>query len=94
MTAQPLALRDALEQCADAADKVGFTLLDGREFLGWVADLDGERALLMWASSPMHAMSTNGAEWNPDDEWVPLSAIDAGTVARRDKASRRWVPLC
>ena len=94
MAGQSPALRDALERCVDAGDKVGFTFLDGREFLGWVAEVDGDRALLMWASSPMYAMSTNGAEWNPDDEWVPLSTIDASTAARRDKASQRWVPLC
>ena len=93
MTGQPLPLRDALERCVAAGDKVGFTFLDGREFLGWIGELDGDRALLMWAPSPMYAMSTDGAEWNPDDEWVPLTTIDAGTAARHDEASRRWVPL-
>ncbi|BCJ48450.1 hypothetical protein GCM10010168_76240 [Actinoplanes ianthinogenes] len=86
-------LRDALESCVDTGDKVGFTLLDGREFLGWVAGVDGDRVLLSWAPSPMFAMSTSGTEWNPDDEWVRLSAIDAGTVARYDETSRRWTPF-
>lgn len=93
MTAQPLTLRDALKSCVDTGEKLGFTLLDGREFLGWVTDVDDDRVLLRWAPNPIYAMSTNGAEWNPDDECVQLSAIDADTVARYDETSRRWMPF-
>ncbi|WIN00554.1 hypothetical protein ACTOB_004268 [Actinoplanes oblitus] len=93
MTAQPASLRHALRSCVETGEKLGFTLLDGREFLGWAADVDGDRVLLSWAPSPMYAMSTDGAEWNLDDEWVRLDAIDAGTVARYDEAARRWMPF-
>ncbi|AEV85671.1 hypothetical protein ACWT_4649 [Actinoplanes sp. SE50] len=94
MTTRPPTLRDALRSCVHTGEKIGFTLLDGRQFLGWAADVDGDRVLLSWAPSPMFAMSTDDAQWNPDDEWVPLSAIAADTAARYDEASRRWRPCC
>ena len=53
-------LYDFLVRCADNSDKVGFTFVDDREFLGWIADVTEDRMLVMWAPSPVYAQATGG----------------------------------
>ena len=84
-------LYDFLIRCADNSDKVGFTFDDGREFLGWIAEVTEDRMLVMWAPSPIYAQATGGDEWNPDDEWVAFSALRTESLARYDKSVRSWV---
>lgn len=77
--------------CTDNAAKVGFSLVDGREFLGWIAEVADDRVSVVWAPSPIFMQATSGEKWNPDDEWIPFSAILAGTLAWYDTSARRWV---
>ncbi|MFB6891426.1 hypothetical protein ACFCX4_19220 [Kitasatospora sp. NPDC056327] len=79
------ALHDYLVRCEEAVAKVGFTLPDGREFLGWIVEVAGDRVLLMWAPGPYD-------DHDPGDEWIPLAGIRPGTAARYDTAVRGWVP--
>ncbi|MFI9329960.1 hypothetical protein ACIGZJ_20735 [Kitasatospora sp. NPDC052868] len=77
------ALREFLDHCLDSAEKVGFSLADGRDFLGWVAEVEDGRILAAWAPSPFAP--------EPGEEWLPITAILPGTAARYDRALRRWV---
>ena len=86
-----LAMQAFFTRCVESADKVGFTFLDGREFLGWVAEVTDEQVLAMWAPSPMYAQATGGREWNPEDEWVPFTAIRPASLASYDESAGRWV---
>ncbi|MGV9311184.1 hypothetical protein ACWDR0_03185 [Streptomyces sp. NPDC003691] len=103
----------------DHGDKVGFTLHDGREFLGWVAELHpdpapdpdeepdeepdpdrperpesltGPCALLSWAPGPIYAQASADGSWNPDDEWIPLSAVVPGSPSHYGRDLRAWIP--
>jgi hypothetical protein len=84
-------LYDFIVRCHDNSDRVGFTFVDGREFLGWIAEVTEDRMLVMWAPSPFYAQATGGDEWNPDDEWVPFTALRTESLARYDKSIPGWV---
>ncbi|GAA4722646.1 hypothetical protein [Phytohabitans rumicis] len=79
--------------CADRGDKVGFSLIDGREFLGWVYEVSDEQILVLWASNPIYAQAHGGERWNPDDEWMPLETIRTETVARYDQSRKQWLHM-
>ncbi|MFI1828324.1 hypothetical protein ACH41E_18020 [Streptomyces sp. NPDC020412] len=87
------ALHDYLTERAARADKVGFTLRDGREFLGWLVEVSADHALLSWAPSPLYAQATGGAEWEPEDEWLPLTEIVPTTPAHYSRAAGGWIPF-
>ncbi|MEU5978721.1 hypothetical protein [Streptomyces sp. NPDC047315] len=86
-------LRDYLTERASRSDKVSFTLRDGREFLGWLVEVSADHALLSWAPSPLYAQATDGAEWEPEDEWLPLTAIVPATPAHYSRAAGSWIPF-
>ncbi len=56
-----------------------------------LAEVADERVSVAWAPSPIFMQATGGEQWNPDDEWIPFSAILAGTLAWYDTSARRWV---
>ncbi|MFE7563208.1 hypothetical protein [Kitasatospora sp. NPDC057500] len=85
LTPEERALRDYLaRRCEDVA-KVGFTCRDGREFLGWIAEVAEDRVLLTWAPGPLD-------DRDPEDEWLPLAAIRPRTAAHYDTATPGWIP--
>jgi len=85
------ALYDFIVRCHDKSDRIGFTFVDGREFLGWISEVTEDRMLVMWAPSPIHAQAAGGEEWNPDDEWVPFTALRRESLAGYDTSVRIWV---
>ncbi|MEU9608019.1 hypothetical protein [Streptomyces sp. NPDC048057] len=87
------ALREYLTECASRVDKVSFTLRDGREFLGWLVEVSDDHALVTWAPSPFHAQATDGEEWQPDDERIPLTEITPTTPAHYSRAQGSWIPF-
>ncbi|MEU0006809.1 hypothetical protein ABZ079_21655 [Streptomyces sp. NPDC006314] len=91
--AETEALRQALEQCARRADRIGFTFADGREFLGWAEEVTDAGVLVSWAPNPFYFQSTSGGAWEPDDEWVTLTHIAAESISAYDESAGRWVPL-
>ncbi|MFF6972015.1 MULTISPECIES: hypothetical protein [Streptomyces] len=44
----PLSLQEYLVERCERCDRVGFTLHDGREFLGWVTEVTDSLVLLDW----------------------------------------------
>ncbi|WP_173080324.1 hypothetical protein [Phytohabitans rumicis] len=85
------AMRTFLVGCMDSAAKVGFSLVDGREFLGWVDEVADDRVFVAWAPNPIYMQATGGETWSPDDEWIPFSAIRAETLAWYDTSAKRWL---
>ncbi|MFE9773717.1 hypothetical protein ACFYOV_19015 [Streptomyces sp. NPDC005931] len=82
-----------LETCAERGDRIGFTLADGREFLGWVEEVTGTEALVSWAPSPVCFQATGGASWALEDEWVALADIGPESLGVYDESERCWVNL-
>ncbi|MFD1541573.1 hypothetical protein [Nonomuraea guangzhouensis] len=87
----PLAMRAFFVRCKENVDKVAFTFADGREFLGWVAEVTDDDVLVTWAPSPIYAQATGDGHWNPEDERVPFALIQTGSAASYDSSTRRWV---
>ncbi|GAA1400680.1 hypothetical protein GCM10009639_42070 [Kitasatospora putterlickiae] len=85
LTPEDRALRGYFARRWEDVAKVGFTCRDGREFLGWIADVDDDRVLVTWAPGPFD-------DRDADDEWFPLTAIRPGTAAHYDTTTRVWVP--
>ncbi|MCT9094001.1 hypothetical protein N4G70_34850, partial [Streptomyces sp. ASQP_92] len=84
-------LYDYFSGCSERADKVSFTLVDGREFLGWVHEMTEDHILVAWAPSPFCAQADDGEAWAPEDEWVPFTALVLDSIASYDPSVPGWV---
>ena len=84
-------LYDYFSGCFERADKVGFALVDGREFLGWIHEVTEDRILLAWAPSPFYAQANDGEAWAPEDEWVAFTALVLESIASYDPSVPGWV---
>ncbi|MEU0988273.1 hypothetical protein [Streptomyces sp. NPDC005953] len=87
-----LALHGYFIRCVERSDKVGFSLRDGREFLGWVVEVEEGRILVSWAPGPFDDPVDDGDE-ESGDEWVPYTSIRPGTIGHRDRTVHRWVTM-
>ena len=87
----PFAMRAFFLYCEENVNKVAFTFADGREFLGWVAEVTENDVLVAWVPNPIYAQATGGGHWSPEDERVPFAPIQTGSAARYDSSTRRWV---
>lgn len=85
------ALKAFLARCADNYGTVGFTHVDGREFLGRVGEVTDALVFVGWQPSPIYSRTGEEQRWNPEDEWVPLTAIQMNSLIRYDEPSQRWV---
>ncbi|RCH66583.1 hypothetical protein DT019_20730 [Streptomyces sp. SDr-06] len=77
-------LYDYLCGCSERADKVGFALVDGREFLGWIHEVTEDHLLLAWAPSPFYVQADDGEAWSPQEEWVAFAALVLESIASYD----------
>ncbi|GGY11781.1 hypothetical protein [Streptomyces anandii] len=84
-------LYDYFSGCFERADKVGFALVDGREFLGWIHEVTEDRILLAWAPSPFYAQANDAEAWAPKDEWVAFTALVLESIASYDPSVPGWV---
>jgi hypothetical protein len=90
---EPLPLQVYLLDRYERCDRVGFTLRDGREFLGWVAEVTDSRVLVDWAPSPMDLTPASEAELlDESGEWFSLDAIVPGSASHYDRTTRTWIP--
>ncbi|GAA2262468.1 hypothetical protein GCM10010232_62600 [Streptomyces amakusaensis] len=87
-----LALHDYFVRCVERSDKVGFSLRDGREFLGWVVEAEEGRILVSWAPGPFDDPVDDG-DGESGDEWVTYTSIRPGTIGHYDWTVRRWVTM-
>jgi hypothetical protein len=93
-----LALHGYFVRCVARSDKVGFSLRDGREFLGWVVEAEEGRILVSWAPGPFDdpvgdGDGERGDDGEGGDEWVAFTSIRPGTVGHYDWTVRRWVSM-
>jgi len=72
--------RIPLKHLIEHDDCVWFTYGDGNTFEGWVLEVTDDALLVMWRSSPIYAMSTDGDEWSRPDEWIKITDIDMETI--------------
>ncbi|GGZ60053.1 hypothetical protein GCM10010387_62270 [Streptomyces inusitatus] len=89
----PLSLQEYLVKRCERCDRVGFTLHDGREFLGWVTEVTDSLVLLDWALGPMDLNPPAEQDLlDESGEWLSLDAILPGSASHYDRGSRTWVP--
>ncbi|GGZ28020.1 hypothetical protein GCM10010387_21780 [Streptomyces inusitatus] len=87
-----LSFQSYFARCSERSDKVGFSLRDGREFLGWVVEVEESRILVSWAPGPFDDPVDDG-DGEDGDEWVAFASIRPGTVGHYDRTVRRWVSM-
>ncbi|MEU9338877.1 hypothetical protein AB0D49_37965 [Streptomyces sp. NPDC048290] len=88
-----LTLHGYFVRCVARSDKVGFSLRDGREFLGWVTEAQEDRILVSWAPGPFDDPVGDGDDGEDGGEWVAFTSIHPGTVGHYDWTVRRWVRM-
>jgi hypothetical protein len=86
-----LDVREYLVRCREAGDRVGFTFVDGTEFLGWVVEVDESGVVLSWAPSPVYAQATGSGNAIPPDESAPFDGIRTDSLARYDQSVGGWI---